>query len=224
MLKKRNRIGFTLCLVLIIGIISSLLTCTAVGAVDEPTVAPYTSHITSYVGADIDVKFRLYHAYNDERLFVNVYNSKGKIVASTDDYFGEDDDVEQIFTFTWFAKKAKAKAGEYTLVATMAYYTYGEWQLCSEDTVVAITLKNIPAPKLKSAKNVKGKKITAKWSAVSKAAKYQVKIGSKTYTAKKTSYTAKKLKKGKTYKVAVRAYRNKRWSKWSNSKKVKVNK
>lgn len=221
MLKKNSVVLFV---VLLIGIMSTLLTSPAANALDYPAVVPYTSHITAYEGTNIDVKLSLFHKYYDERLYVDIYDSKGKVVVSSDDYFDESDADEQIFTFTWLAKKANVKPGEYTLLATMSYYDGDDWRLCPEDSTVAITIKKIPAPKLKSAKNVKGKKITAKWSKVKNATKYQVKIGSKTYSSKKTAYTAKKLKKGKTYKVKVRACMNNKWSKWSNTKKVKIRK
>lgn len=194
----------------------------AVNAESEPSVIPYSSHVTSYIGTNVKIEFKLFHVYYDERLFVDVYDSNNNVVASSDDYFDENDSDEQTFTFTWLAKKFAA--GEYTLYATAAYYTDGEWKLCKTDAVVAITLKPIPAPKLKSAVNVKKGKVTAKWSSVKNASKYQVKIGSKTYISKKTSFTSKKLKKGKTYGVKVRTYMNKKWSKWSNTKKVKIKK
>lgn len=212
----------SLLLILAVCAVSTIIPVSADTTYVEPQVIPFTSNITSYIGKNVNVKFKLFHEYYDEMLYVNVYDSKGKVVASAEDYFDEDDADEQIYTFTWLAKNAAA--GKYTVYATGSYYTDGEWHLCSTDAIVAITLKAIPAPKLKSAINAKGKKITAKWSAVKKAAKYQVKIGSKTYSTKKTSYTAKKLKKGKTYAVKVRTYMNKKWSKWSNVKKVKIKK
>lgn len=210
-------------ILVIITLITSVITSGFTAhAETEPQVIPYKSHIISYIGTNVDVQFKLIHEYYDEKIYVDVYDSKGKIVASADSYFDESDSDEQIYTFTWLAKNAPA--GEYTVLATGSYYTDGKWNLCSDDAQVAVTLKNIPAPKLNSAKNVKGKKISAKWSKVSKATKYQVKIGSKTYTSKKTSFKSKKLKKGKTYSVKVRAYMNKKWSKWSNTKKVKIKK
>lgn len=49
------------------------------------------------------------------------------------------------------------------------------------------------------------------------AKKYEVKVGNKTYTAKKATLTVKKLKKGKTYKIKVRAkatgFKTGAWSK-----------
>lgn len=79
-----------------------------------------------------------------------------------------------------------------------------------------------------SAKNVKGNKITVKWRKVKTATKYQVKavLGSKaiTKTTTKTSYTIKKLKRKKTYKIYVRAYNKAGYGKWSKVKKVYIKK
>lgn len=84
------------------------------------------------------------------------------------------------------------------------------------------------AMSFKSAKNVKNKKISLKWKKVNGATKYQVKwvLGKskKSKTTKKTSYVFTKLKKGKTYKVYIRAYNKNGWGKWSKTKKVKIKK
>ena len=91
------------------------------------------------------------------------------------------------------------------------------------------TKVKVPAKvKISSAKNLKGKKIAIKWKKVKTATKYQVKavLGSKaiTKTTTKTSYTIKKLKKKKTYKIYVRAYNKAGYGKWSKAKKVTVKK
>lgn len=91
------------------------------------------------------------------------------------------------------------------------------------------TKVKVPAKvKISSAKNLKGKKIAIKWKKVKKATKYQVKavLGNKviTKTTTKTSYTIKKLKRKRTYKIYVRAYNKSGYGKWSKAKKVKVNK
>lgn len=96
-----------------------------------------------------------------------------------------------------------------------------------EDTTKSVS--KVPAKvKISSAKNLKGKKIAIKWKKVKKATKYQVKavLGRKatTKTTTKTSCTIKKLKRKKTYKIYVRAYNKAGYGKWSNAKKVKVNK
>ncbi len=96
-----------------------------------------------------------------------------------------------------------------------------------EDTTKSVS--KVPAKvKISSAKNLKGKKIAIKWKKVKKATKYQVKavLGNKVITKKttKTSCTIKKLKRKKTYKIYVRAYNKAGYGKWSNAKKVKVNK
>ena len=91
------------------------------------------------------------------------------------------------------------------------------------------TKVKVPAKaKITSAKNVKGKKISVKWKKVKTATKYQVKavLGRKatTKTTTKTSYTIKKLKRKKTYKIYVRAYNKAGYGKWSKVKKVTVKK
>lgn len=91
------------------------------------------------------------------------------------------------------------------------------------------TKVKVPAKvKISSAKNLKGKKISVKWKKVKTATKYQVKavLGSKaiTKTTTKTSYTIKKLKRKKTYKIYVRAYNKAGYGKWSKVKKVYIKK
>ena len=90
-------------------------------------------------------------------------------------------------------------------------------------------------------KNNKKKTIIVKWKTVTGAKGYEIQYslgkkfptGNKTKTktvksAKKTSLTIKKLKKGKTYYVRVRAYnldgKKKVYSAWSTKKKVKIKK
>ena len=89
---------------------------------------------------------------------------------------------------------------------------------------------------LKSAKNIKGKKIKAIWKKVTGAKGYEIQYSTnkkfkkaKTKTTKKTTFVIKKLKKKKTYYVRVRAYKldaagKKVPGKWSKVKKVKVSK
>lgn len=96
-----------------------------------------------------------------------------------------------------------------------------------EDTTKSVS--KVPAKaKISSAKNVKGKKISVKWNKVSRATKYQIKavLGRKatTKTTTKTSYTIKKLKRKKTYKIYVRAYNKAGYGKWSKVKKVYIKK
>ena len=88
---------------------------------------------------------------------------------------------------------------------------------------------------LKSVKNIKGRKLTAKWTKVKNADGYQIQYApnkkfkkAKSKTVKPTSVTLKKLKKKTTYFVRVRAYKaadgKKVYGKWSNVKKVKIKK
>lgn len=97
--------------------------------------------------------------------------------------------------------------------------------------------KKLAPPKrmsFKSVKNYKKKRISLKWKKIKGATKYQVKwvLGrgkkAKTKTkdlkGKTTSCAFKGLKKGKTYKVYIRAYNKSGWGKWSVVKKVKIKK
>lgn len=88
---------------------------------------------------------------------------------------------------------------------------------------------------LKAVKNIKGRKLTAKWKKVKNADGYQIQYApnkkfkkAKSKTVKSTSITLKKLKKKKTYFVRVRAYKvtdgKKVYGKWSTGKKVKIKK
>lgn len=91
-------------------------------------------------------------------------------------------------------------------------------------TVTPKTKKFAKVKKLR-VKNNKKRTIKITWKKVAKAKKYTVKVGKKTYTAKKPKLTVKKLKKGKKYTVKVRAkaangYKAGPWAK----KKIKIKK
>lgn len=94
----------------------------------------------------------------------------------------------------------------------------------------------LKAPKLSSAKSAKKKQVTLKWGSVNNAEKYVIyRATSKkgkyeavaTVSAKKKTYTDKKLKSGKTYYYKIRAYKTTEagtdlYSSYSAAKKVKV--
>ena len=102
----------------------------------------------------------------------------------------------------------------------------------TEKPTVKPTVKPTTKPTVKTLTKVKGlkavnkKKGTVKlsWKKVSKAKKYQIKVGRKTYSAKKNTLTVKKLKKGKKYTFKVRAiasgYKSSAWVK----KSIKIKK
>lgn len=88
---------------------------------------------------------------------------------------------------------------------------------------------NKPGKTKVTAKNKKGKKIKISWKKISGVKKYRVKVlkGKKVVLSKvlkSRKLTTKKLKKGKTYKIYVRAYNKAGWGKWSKVKKVKIKK
>ena len=85
--------------------------------------------------------------------------------------------------------------------------------------------KKLPRVAKDKAKNNKAKTVKVTWRKVANAKKYEVKVGNKTYTAKKATLTVKKLKKGKTYKIKVRAKATGfKTGAWSKTVKVKIKK
>ena len=80
-------------------------------------------------------------------------------------------------------------------------------------------------------KNVKGKKINISWKKLTGAKKYEIQLATKKsmkkakkYSTAKNTYTIKKLKKGKTYYVRVRAIDSDNNGPWSKIKKIKIKK
>lgn len=93
-----------------------------------------------------------------------------------------------------------------------------------------VKVKKPGKPKV-TAKNKKGKKIKISWKKIGGVKKYRVRVLkgkkvvlSKVLKSKSRKLTTKKLKKGKTYKIYVRAYNEAGWGKWSKVKKVKIKK
>lgn len=100
------------------------------------------------------------------------------------------------------------------------------------------TIYRLTVPKMKSVKNVKGRKLSLKWVKNAKAKGYVVQYSTtknfskeKTITkivrsSKKTSKTFSKLKKGKKYNVRIRSCKgsgkSKSYSVWSKVKTVKI--
>lgn len=89
-----------------------------------------------------------------------------------------------------------------------------------------VTVKKLAKVKGIKATNKKKGTLKITWKKVTGAISYKVKVGKKTYTAKKTSLTVKKLKKGKkvTIKISAQGPKAKyKASAWA-SKKVKIKK
>ena len=127
----------------------------------------------------------------------------------------------------WYTDaKFKKKITSISNSAKSDYILYAKW-----------TKVKVAKASLTSAKNSKSKQILLKYKKVSGAKGYEIsystdkkfkKVVTKKNTAK-TSYTIRKLKKGKIYYVRIRAYRmdstgKKVYGKYSSMKKVKVSK
>lgn len=135
-------------------------------------------------------------------------------------------------------ENVKAKEANWTGTVTFSDITFEDlgvdpdYEKAPEIPTEKPTVKPTTKPTVKTLAKVKGlkavnkKKGTVKlsWKKVSKAKKYQIKVGSKTYSAKKNTLTVKKLKKGKKYTFKVRAiasgYKSSAWVK----KSIKIKK
>lgn len=137
-------------------------------------------------------------------------------------------------TLSWTDTSVKAKNGTTYQYQVCAYNGNVNSQVSAAKTIIRLTVN-----KLKSVKNVKGKKLQVKWAKNAKSAGYEIQYataknfkGAKTVKvagAKKTSKTISKgLKKNKTYYVRIRCYKKSgsttSVSCWSSSKKVKIKK
>ncbi len=152
---------------------------------------------------------------------VKSYNTKKAVTLVTPTKKG--------YTFAgWYAdSKFKTKVTSIKKGSTGNKTLYAKW-----------TKVSVAKATLSKATNVKGKKLTATWKKVSGAKGYQISYSTNkkftksttvTKNTSKTSYTAAKLKKGKTYYVRVRAYKidstkAKVYGKWSSVNKVKITK
>ncbi len=127
-------------------------------------------------------------------------------------------------------------------------YTFAGWYQgktkynFSKGVTADITLQakwkkvTVKAGKLSNVKNVKGRKLSVKIKKLSGVKGYEISYAAnkkfksaKKKITSKTTITLTKLKKGKTYHVRVRAYKldskgKKVYGKWSNIKKVKIQK
>ena len=162
------------------------------------------------------------------------YNlNKGKNnAANPSTYYGKKitlkDPSRKGYVFAgWYTdSKFKKKIAAIDTSAKCDYTLYAKW-----------TKVKVAKVSITSAKNSKSKQILLKYKKVSGVKGYEIsysmdkkfkKAVTKKNTAK-TSYTIKKLKKGKTYYVRIRAYKvdstgGKVYGKYSSVKKVKINK
>lgn len=140
--------------------------------------------------------------------------------------------IESRGTTTFTHKKlSKNKTYYYKVIA---FKTVDASRITSVSSEILTAKTATGAPKITYYKNSSKKAAKLKWGKVSGASGYQVYMkvsgGSykKVYSGKKLTYTAKKLKKGKTYYFKVRTYKTsdkiKAYSSYSSTKKVKIKK
>ena len=124
---------------------------------------------------------------------------------------------------------AKNFVGKATITVTAGSDAY---ETVSAKVTVTV---NLPKVSLSEVKNIKGKKLTAKWTKAAGAAGYELQCATnkgftqnkktaKIKSGKTLSATVKGLKKGKTYYVRVRACKGSATTPWSKLKTVKIKK
>lgn len=123
------------------------------------------------------------------------------------------------------------KIGETTI--TISVPASGIFRSASKKIALTVTPKT---GKIRSAKNIKSRKLKVKWSRDRKASGYQIKLAknkrfkkAKTYWARKNSTTSRtlaKFKKGKRYYIKIRAYKKsggkKIYGSYSKVKQIKI--
>ncbi len=155
-----------------------------------------------------------------------------------------DDDKDQVYYLCTggldVEKKASTTTSQTTKPSATATATANQTAKNSASTSSSSQSSNASVVKpsrvkIKKALNKSGRKILLKWKKVKTASGYQIQYslkrnfkGKKTKKATKTKCLLKKLKKGKTYYIRIRAYTTSGGSKvngkWSKVKKVKVKK
>ena len=142
--------------------------------------------------------------------------------------------IRNAATVSWTDTKVKSKNG-----TTYQYYVVAFNGKAESKASAAKTITRLTVSKLKSVKNVKGKKLQVSWAKNAKSAGYEVQYstskdfkGAKTLKVsggKKTSAKISRgLKKNKTYYVRIRCYKKSgkvtSVSCWSSKKTVKIKK
>ena len=131
------------------------------------------------------------------------------------------------------AKIGKNFAGKAVITVTAGNSDY---KTVSEK--ITLTFVKLANTKVSEAKNLPGKKLSIKWKKVPKASGYQIQYATnskmsgakyiKVNGSSKTKKTIAGLKKGKTYYVKIRTYRNiggvGLYNGWSSAKKVRISK
>lgn len=187
-----------------------------------------------------------------EEYLVNSWKEKYGDVEFSNIHLKENVDNTKQYTVTFNTNTGSSKTTQKVMAGKKAVepkqptrkgYTFVGWYQgktkynFSKAVTADITLQakwkkvTVKAGKLSKAKNVKGRKLSVKIKKVSGVKGYEISYATnkkyksaKKKATSKTTITLSKLKKGKTYYVRVHAYKLDSKGKWSNVKKVKIQK
>ena len=166
------------------------------------------------------------------------YEDEEEDVSGVTDDTGEEDDEEDYDEEDYDDEEwDDYEYGDYSKMTLKTLDKNGKGDKTAvSSTYEAAAHVSVKAPKLKSVKSKAAKKAEVKWSKSNKATGYEVYVSLKKNSGykragiikknKKSAFTVKKLKSGRTYYVKVRAYvkngRQLSYTKYSAVKKVKI--
>lgn len=201
----------------------TVMSTTTVFAAPEITSAPKT--IKAYVGDTVELDYGFnYDGFTSEKMCIDVKDFFGTQVLYNEEQFSQKHMISGKYSYK--LDTSKWSEGVYNIESHIEWVTFYQWHrdFGAKNTKLELKTKPEHVVTITKAENVKAKKIKVTWKKVAGATKYQVKIGKGRYSTTKCKYVKKKLRKGKTYTVNVRAYVDGKWRKWTFNKKVKVTK
>lgn len=122
----------------------ALLLCVAVFAAPEaeaasyPSVFPEEYSITAKPGDVVELKYTIFHEYQNEAMECVIMDSDGAILASSEKKFYPSTYSTE-YTITW--DTTGYLPGEYKAVAKMTFYTMGAWYYAPNEKTITITLE-----------------------------------------------------------------------------------
>ena len=184
------------------------------------------------VNTKYNFRVRAYIYYEED------YEDEEEDVSGVTDDTGEEDDEEDYDEEDYDDEEwDDYEYGDYSKMTLKTLDKNGKGDKTAvSSTYEAAAHVSVKAPKLKSVKSKAAKKAEVKWSKSNKATGYEVYVSLKKNSGykragiikknKKSAFTVKKLKSGRTYYVKVRAYvkngRQLSYTKYSAVKKVKI--
>lgn len=130
-----------LCLVICFTSVATLASATEVKAASYPSVIARNSVIHAYVGDVVPISFIYTHAYDYEKIDVNIYGPSGSMVASTT--FTVDNSKYNYASLTTTWDTTNEGAGNYTVKVVKHYYASRAWRTAPNTSTSRIVLNRV---------------------------------------------------------------------------------